>query len=363
MTSPTLAQGDEYFFRGDINKWKKFANGMKARIYHRYQKKSTYLSKEVDSVIKYAGLAMQSTLDDASVKFNLGFAAVESKNFFGPLRNNWGSFRMGLLPMGMMTGTATVPGSVYGNMVNDPRVRYMMRPSPDGTYRGIEAGRFADNPTTPTDQRVPSFWGAIGQTAAPTGGVDTGARTFFRNDAPSMMMTYSEMQFVLAEAYLLKGLQGEARTAYIKGIEGHFEMLNEHYFGYLNPLGTNSPALMTKIKISPADMAAYTSNPAFVPPAGSLTLKHVMCQKYLSLWGWGYIENWVDMRRYNYDETIYVGFKKLDPIALYPDNGGKLAERVRPRFNSEYLWNVDALAAVGGFDQNYHTKKCWFSLP
>ena len=95
-----------------------------------------------------------------------------------------------------------------------------------------------------------------------------------------------------------------------------------------------------------------------------LTISKIMCQKYVALWGWGFIENWVDMRRYNYDEiNIYPTYRRIPITELYPDNAGKLAERIRPRYNSEYLWNVDALTAVGGFQPEYHTKKVWFSQP
>jgi hypothetical protein len=70
------------------------------------------------------------------------------------------------------------------------------------------------------------------------------------------------------------------------------------------------------------------------------------------------------MRRYNYDEAnIYITYKRIDINNLYPDNGGKLAERLRPRYNSEYLWNVESLKKVGAFQPDYHTKKVWFSLP
>lgn len=172
------------------------------------------------------------------------------------------------------------------------------------------------------------------------------------------------MQFLRAEAFFLKGDAVNARAAYVNGIDGHVEMLNTHFYGYLNTLGSNSPATMSRVAISAADKTALLNDPAFVPPSASLTLKHIMCQKYLAMWGWGFVESWVDMRRYSYDEiNIYPGYKRLDIISLYPDNGGKLAERIRPRYNSEYLWNIDALKAVGGFDPDYHTKKVWFTLP
>ncbi len=368
MTSPasTLSQGDLYFFQGNQFRWVKFVNGIKARIYHRYSRKNSYVTKEADSVIKYTSMAMSSTADDAMVQFNMAFPDVTARNFFGPSRNNVGGYRIGAFPVNIMTGSVTTPGLVFGNTTNDPRVKYMMRPSPNGTYNGIISAQYADNASTPTanDRRVPSFWGVIGQTTAPALGVDTGARTFFRNDSKFPIMTYSEMQFLKAEAYFRKGDVTNARASYINGIDGHFEMLNTHFFGYLNTLGSNSPAAMTKVTIPAAEKAAYLADPSFVPDAANLTLKHIMCQKYLSLWGWGFVENWVDMRRFAYDEVdIYPSYKRLDLITLFPDNGGKLAERIRPRYNSEYLWNIDALKLVGGFDLNYHTKKVWFTLP
>jgi len=229
-------------------------------------------------------------------------------------------------------------------------------------YRGITAGQYRDNFSTPLpDTRVLSLWGTLAQTSAPALGVDTGARTFFRNDSKFPIMTYSEMQFLRAEAFLLKG-DARARAAYINGIDGHFDMLNTHFFGYLNTVGTISPAPMTKVIIPNAERLAYLANTDFVPPV--ITLKHIMSQKYLALWGWGFVENWVDMRRYDYDEVnIYPSYKRLDVIGLFPDNGGKLAERLRPRYNSEYLWNQEALRAIGGFNPDFHTKKVWFSLP
>lgn len=362
MTTPTLAAGDLYFFKGDQSRWKKFVYGVKARIYQRFFKKSTYLSNQVDSVLKYTNLAMANTNDDAMIEFNINFPDATAQNFYGPRRNNLGQFRVSQFTMNMLTGTTTTPGLVYGNTTNDPRVRYIFRPSVNGTYNGITSGRFLDNPTTPADTRVPSLWGRVGEFATPTLGTDSGARTFFRNDSKFPIMTYSEMQFLRAEAFFLKGDAANARVAYINGINGHFDMLNTHFFGYLNTLGTNSPALMTKVTIPAAERAAYLADPAFVP--ATLTLKHIMCQKYFALWGWGHVESWVDLRRYNYDEiNIYPSFTRLDVIRLFFENGGKLAERIRPRYNSEYLWNIDALTAVGGFIPDYHTKKVWFTQP
>jgi hypothetical protein len=338
MSKPTLVEGDLWFYNGNQTRWKKFNYGLKARLYHRYFLKSDY---KPDSVIKYADLAMSTTDDDAMIRFNLAFPDVTARNFFGPSRNNLGGFRMGAFTANLMNGT------VY-NGVFDPRLKYILRPSPDGLYRGIPANQTTDNAT---NQRVPSFWGVVGQTTAPAGGIDTGGRTFFKNDAKFPVMTYSEMQFVKAEAAFKKGDKTMAYAAFKNGINGHFDMLTTHFTGYL--------------PITPAERAAYLADVNVVPATeADLTIAHIMQQKYIALWGWGFIETWVDMRRYNYDEvTIYPTYRRIPITELYPDNGGKLAERIRPRYNSEYLWNVDALTKVGGFDPSYHTKKVWFTLP
>jgi hypothetical protein len=34
---------------------------------------------------------------------------------------------------------------------------------------------------------------------------------------------------------------------------------------------------------------------------------------------------------------------------------------MRPRFNSEYVWNINELARIGATQLDYHTKEQWFS--
>lgn len=86
-----------------------------------------------------------------------------------------------------------------------------------------------------------------------------------------------------------------------------------------------------------------------------------MLQKFVSLWPYGMEEVWVDLRKYQYDPNIFVGYVPVG--SLYPDNGGKLVQRGRPRYNSEYLWNVAALQAIGATALDYHTVPVWFTKP
>ena len=86
-----------------------------------------------------------------------------------------------------------------------------------------------------------------------------------------------------------------------------------------------------------------------------------MSQKYIAQWAWGHNELWMDMRRYHYTDIdpvsgtqVFRGF--TPPTVLYPDNGGKIVQRIRPRYNSEYVWNRPGLDAIGGLALDYHTE-------
>jgi len=105
-----------------------------------------------------------------------------------------------------------------------------------------------------------------------------------------------------------------------------------------------------------------------VPAAADLTLWRIMSQKYIAQWGWGFNEAWMDLRRYNYTgldpsgtTQVFPGFAV--PTNLYADNSGKIVHRIRPRYNSEYVWNRPGLDAVGGLALDYHTKPLWITQP
>jgi hypothetical protein len=74
----------------------------------------------------------------------------------------------------------------------------------------------------------------------------------------------------------------------------------------------------------------------------------------------------MDMRRYQYTDMdpvsgtqVYRGF--AIPINLYVDNNGKPVQRIRPRFNSDYVWNRVGLDKIGGLAPDYHTKPMWIT--
>jgi hypothetical protein len=176
------------------------------------------------------------------------------------------------------------------------------------------------------------------------------------------MMTASEMQFIIAEAAYLKGDKTLALAAYTNAISLNFDMLTTTY-------PQNIP---TVFAITPAVKAAYLANPIVVPAtAGALTLSQIMLQKYIALYGWGVQQTWTDMRKYHYTDKdpvlpsqVYAGFRP--PVGLnnlISTNNGKLVYRCRPRYNSEYLYNIPELTRIGALALDYNTVQPWFTLP
>jgi len=347
VTSTSLMPGDAWMYNGRQDRWLRFAYCVKARHFHRYSRKSTGYS--ADSVIKYVDLAMQSAADDAIFKFAGGIA--DQSNFYGQLRGNAVNFRQSTFIVNLMNGA---PGTPFAT-VADPRAGTLLWPSQDGIYRGVDPVG-GENTTVPTTQRVPNPYGIIalpGVITIPT--QDTG-RFIYRNTAPLPVMTYTEMQFLKAEAAFIKGDRGVALEAYRNGINGHFNMIDQNFPATTADGLAKRHTALTRV--------AYLANPLVVPTSSAnLTLAMIMNQKYIALYFHGFVETWVDLRRYNYGGTAYPSFVPPTNVNLFPDNNNKLANRMRPRMQVEFQWNAEALRVIGGLEIDYHTKPVWFQIP
>lgn len=349
VTGGDFAQADQWFYGGDKNKWKKFVYGLMARTYAHLTNKAIY---KADSVIFYCDKAMQTPAEDATYKY-VGGSINNQNNYWGRFRANNNTLRQSKYITELMQGTQGV-GSTFAG-VDDPRRWYMLTTGtgPDvNNMFGIEATK--GELVLTASQRPVNFYGSP---LIPT--VDT-ARFIFRDNAEFPIMTSSEIQFMKAEAAFRMGNKGMALAAYKQGISQHFDMLLSRYNVNIRPA-----TIMTT-----ATRDAFLANPAVVPAAGNLTLSQIMQQKYIALWGHSVLEAWTDLRRYHYidldpatGKQVFFSFTPPAPADLWPDNGGKLSYRVRPRHNSEYVWNIAEISVFGGQLIDYHTKEMWFSLP
>lgn len=338
-----LAKGDAFFYNGDINKWKKFVYSVMARSFNQLSNKPDY---KPDSVIYYCNLAINDNADNAMAQFaNTGITGTS--NFYGPYRSNVGALRQTAYITNLLTGLNS-----RFNGVTDPRVSYLLRENRNGTYRGILPNKGASGLVA--NDRPAGFWGlGFDTTTSPT--ADTG-RYVFKNGVPFPIITASEVKFMKAEAHYKKGEKPAALAAYQDGISLHFDLLTSTY----------PSNIRAGREITPTSKAAFLANPVTVPSAGNLTLSHIMLQKYIALFGYGQVETWVDMRRYHYTDLeganqVYADFLLPSGIDMYINNSGKPVHRARPRYNSEYLYNIDELDRLGGLALDYNTKEQWFS--
>ncbi len=294
----------------------------------------------------------------------------------------------------------------------DPRMVAKLGTASDPYYKHVKdlneikkfqyiGGNF--NSTTGPTGTVPSYFG---RNASSNEGYDGNGRWLYRNDAPYILMNAAEIQFCLAETYWKLNKKSEARAAWEKGVALDLEFTAK----YLTPgsyagsdiTGGAKPGgdHITKELFDQA-AAEYLAGP-FVKalPADEFSLSHIMMQKWVALYPWGAPEAWVDMRKYHYDikytgdypsenngfTVTYVDQKwDSDPTKVYKglymqpaqvqnrktkygnDNlGGSPCYRVRPRYNSEYMWNkpsLNALKPIRGTAKNYHTSMPWFAYP
>lgn len=344
-----LAMGDAYGNGGDLNKWRKLANAVMARTFHRYANKTTY---KPDSVIHYANLAMNSNAENT----NITFAADRAPNnysYYSPARGNVGTLRQTKFMADLMSGLNTgIPTAMV-----DPRAPYLIRENPAGEFKGVRPTKGADGLTATTGPS--NFWGgSFTATTAPAS--DAGSRYLFTHGPKWPVATASEMAFLKAEAYYKMGEKDDARMEYLRGINLNFDQLIADY-------EQNVP---NALRITQDDRDDYLANEHVTVDLADFNLTHIMLQKYIALYIWGSIETWVDMRRYEYVKVaadnnlkVYRDFEPPSGTDLWPDNNGELIYRARPRYNSEYLYNIAELERIGALALNYQTKKPWFVLP
>lgn len=333
---------NDAIYHGNREKWLKFAYGLKAMALNHFSNKATY---DPQAVIDAVNLSFSSNADDA--KFKFAGRDNNSKNFLSPDRGNFTTVRPTNFFVNSLNGT-----NFYG--VTDPRLSRLMFPTNNGAYIGADP-TFAI--TVTGNNGAKTIWGTLNKS-----GLDLPGNYVFNAKSSMPWMTYAELQFVKAEAAFRKGDKVTALDAYKKGIAAHIDFVNTANAEAGNPAIT---------QISTTEKTTFLTSAAVPTDPNNLKLGDIMIQKFIALWGWGFNEAWMDLRRYHYTDLepgsltdqVFRGFATPDPSRLATANQNLPAYRLRPRYNSEYVWNMDALKKIGGDRENYHTDIMWIFQP
>jgi hypothetical protein len=245
---------------------------------------------------------------------------------------------------------------------------------------------------------APSFYGRNVNSTYTGTAHDGIGKWIYRDNAPYILTTAAEIKFCLAEAYWKMEQPAQAFEAFKQGVQADLEFTAK----YISPGTVGSPTGGDKITVAAFNSlaSAYQAGP-FVSglSMADFSLSHIMMQKWVALYPWGAAEAWTDMRKYHYDIAYSGDYPKSgngwsqsiveqkwdsDPKKVYKGlyllpaqvanrkgsynvlNEGAPCYRIRPRYNSEYMWNVpslELLKPIAGTAANYQTSIPWFAYP
>jgi len=275
----------DILYNGDHMKWRKLANSLKMRVLVRQSNQvdpSARLREMVNNPQQYP--IFESNADQATLDY------IESPNYY-PLAN----YRSGhFLDRRLSKRLAD-----QLNSTGDPRIKVFARPTQESQeafqagngelqWAGVLNGETDDNLGSNIDDKVSAF-GEIYY-------VDQQEQA----DAEGIIMTYSELQFILAEAAARGWINGDAESYYLEGIEASIA-----YYS-----GVSGRNLEPEAGFYQQEGIAFEEENALVL---------IGTQKWISLFSTG-LQGWFEWRR--------TGFPNLQP-ALVNNNDDQIPVRFR----------------------------------
>lgn len=278
---------DDLIYAGDLIKWEKFANTLKLRIYLHYSEVNpTFATTQMNALINGGAIFMTSNADNFQLTYETTAGRQNPFHQFETSRPN-----------------QIFPSRTIVNLMNsksDPRRALYFTPTPLpagytgtpdytlNTYVGLENAVNGGAIATANVIRMHSFIrGAVTSTSI----ITNSANVAYAGNSPTRMLTYSEYNFIRAEASLRLGVVGTAQTFYAEGIRSS----------------------MQNAGVPTATIDSYIAT-----SAGTLdNLQELIEEKYVANYGVA-VEPWTDWRR--------TGFPVMSAISstVSPSNGGVL---------------------------------------
>ncbi len=286
--------GGDILFDGDIERWIKFANSLQLKLLNR-------ASSAPDFAVDIAA-KMTEIVNNRPIFTGNDDYAFLAHSATRPSNNEWNEV---VVNGGRDDWRASATLIDALNALNDPRVAIFFDPTAAGEYAGMPNG-LPDALALEYTAKA-SFIGAKMREAA----------------TPTVIMSYAELQFVLAEAALRGDVSGDPKAYLDAAINASFNQ-----FGLTTPEGY------------------LAGQPA--------THENIMFQKWIGLFGQG-IEAWTEYRRTGMPDIM-----RKDPNAALLNEGVLPTRLTYPQ--TEYSLNnaaiQEGLNLLGGPD-NMRTQLWW----
>ncbi len=287
-TNPTPIAGD-VLFDGDLERWQKLANSLRLRVLLR-QSNQVDPSAAMSAILNNANAPIFTGNDDQAA-FNYLESAPNQQPLYTTRSGSFDEYRLSKLAENTLKGLDDNRLYVFAQPTTNSEAGLVGKES---DYQGVPNG-LADesalvfNGGSNFVSRVGLLYACLvcNDDASPT------ARQ-------GMVMTYAELQFILAEAAERGFIDGSAEEYYLSGIQASYDYFQER-----------SALISPEISESAAPAEGYFTQDA-VAYTGSAEerLSKIGTQKWLALFFNG-TEAWADWRRTGYPAGIQPGTDAL----------------------------------------------------
>lgn len=291
-------ENDDLIYGGEVEKWVRYGNSLKLRLLNHLSERQPNAAA---AFLNTNPALISSNAENAQVVF--GNSASNANPIYG-FDQLSGRFDMAV--------SSTLVDKMQ--QLNDPRMsQYFFTVLKNG--QGRQGKYFGNIPGGDVDDAGQNRFSRIGPAYASI-------------NSPVILMSYAEVQFIIAEVRHREGKMAEAATAYNNAIRADFDYL-----------GIGSSA------------AAYLAKPEV---AFNNTLQRIMEQKWITMFQAPY-ESWTDWRR--------TGFPELTGAAVSRTNG--IIPRRLPYPQLEVNLNRAALEAGPGVPVPIESLKerVWWDVP
>ncbi|MCD0487454.1 SusD/RagB family nutrient-binding outer membrane lipoprotein [Pedobacter sp. MC2016-14] len=325
-SDPTMNATADLIYQGNLNKWKSFAEAVRARLLlHTANFDGGY-----DAVLSTVNASLTG-FSDAVLKYPESPTRDWEKNMWGPsIPNPQWNFAdiVNILNTSVSTDlfmkylTVGDPGLNY-----DPRLYKLTSPGVKGAYNGA---RLSEGLVVPN-------WPTVPGTVAPT--MDDFANLYngywTKDGSPFPYILKEELYFIKAEAAFYKNDNVTALAAYREGVK-------------LN---------MQRLGITEGEIGSFLSSSKIKQDASLLTISDILVQKYVALYLQS--ETWVDMRRHGYSTEAYPGI--YYPARVLTEWGGRWIQRLPYDNQTEYIYNPQEMARLGATSRSWVFTPVWWA--
>ena len=318
LTSAYLSSND-FFNKGNLTKWRKYCNSLRLRVALRVSSQGSLTGKAQQAISEMLSNASQYPMVDNNDEITK--STPDEDGFAAWARDPQNAYET-------WSGEFNRASDVMVKaMAGDPRIDVFFDINRAGNFQGVDM-------TTPFDEQYSLFYEDRGHYSA------YDSATFSRNRLiPGVTISASELSFAKAEAYQRGLATGDAKAAFVKGVQQSVD-----FYFWLNAQSAYRPALT---KPDDATVIAFAESKW---DTASDKLEAIGVQKWIN---YGILQP-----AHALAEIRRTGF----PVLTFPaDNAAQTIKEVPNRFRypkSEVDLNTDNYNAVKSKD-NWTGKMFW----